>query len=58
MPGATVLRDSEELRQLVKKQAVEGRLYAAVCVSPAVVFGSWGLLKGLKVLLLCYLTFS
>jgi len=32
----------------VKKQAADGRLYAAVCASPAVAFGPWGVLKGLK----------
>jgi len=33
----------------VKKQVEDGKLYAAVCASPAVAFGSWGLLNGLKV---------
>lgn len=51
MHGAMNLRDSKELECIVKKQAVEGRLYAAVCASPAVVLGSWGLLKGLKVVI-------
>ncbi|CAM8951926.1 unnamed protein product [Rhodiola kirilowii] len=55
MPGANALRDSKELQYLVKKQAEEGRLYAAVCASPAVVLGSWGLLKGLKAT--CYPSF-
>lgn len=49
MPGATNLKDCGILESLVKKQAVDGRLYAAVCASPAVALGSWGLLKGLKV---------
>lgn len=49
MPGATSLRDCEVLQNIVKKQAADGRLYAAICASPAVVLGSWGLLKGLKV---------
>ncbi|KAK1393963.1 putative transcriptional regulator DJ-1 [Heracleum sosnowskyi] len=40
---------------IVKKQAAEGRLYAAICASPAVAFGSWGLLKGLKAT--CYPSF-
>ncbi|CAN1271651.1 Protein DJ-1 homolog B [Linum perenne] len=33
---------------MVKKQATDGRPYAAVCASPAVALGSWGLLKGKK----------
>lgn len=49
MPGATNLKESEVLEGIVKKQASDGRLYAAVCASPAVALGSWGLLKGLKV---------
>lgn len=48
MPGASSLRDCKVLEDLVKKQAADGRLYAAICASPAVVLGSWGLLKGLK----------
>ncbi|GAY66457.1 hypothetical protein CUMW_248930 [Citrus unshiu] len=48
MPGATNLKESEVLETIVKKQASAGRLYAAVCASPAVALGSWGLLKGLK----------
>lgn len=32
----------------MKKQVEDGKLYAAVCASPAVAFGSWGLLNGLK----------
>lgn len=43
------LRDCETLETLVKKHVADGRLYAAVCTAPAVVLGSWGLLKGLKV---------
>lgn len=49
MPGASSLRDDENLRSIVKKQAADGRPYAAICASPAVALGSWGLLKGLKV---------
>ena len=48
MPGAEHLRDSAELISLLKKQKDEGRLYAAVCASPAVVFQPHGLLTGLK----------
>lgn len=49
MPGATNLRDCAVLESLVKKQAADGRPYAAVCASPAVALGPWGVLKGLKV---------
>ena len=52
MPGATNLKNSGVLESLVKKQAADGRLYAAVCASPAVVLGGWGLLKDLKVRIL------
>lgn len=49
MPGSTTLRDCKALETIVKKQAGEGRPYAAICAAPAVALGSWGLLKGLKV---------
>lgn len=49
MPGAANLRDCKILENIMNKQATDGRLYAAVCASPAVALGSWGLLKGLKV---------
>ncbi|KAL4280998.1 hypothetical protein GQ457_03G024430 [Hibiscus cannabinus] len=55
MPGATNLKDCSVLENVVKKQAADGRLYAAVCASPAVALGSWGLLKGLKAT--CYPSF-
>ncbi|KAG7031064.1 Protein DJ-1-like B [Cucurbita argyrosperma subsp. argyrosperma] len=55
MPGATNFRDCAVLENIVKKQAADGRLYAAICASPAVVLGSWGLLKGLKAT--CYPSF-
>lgn len=51
MVGAARLRDTEILESMVKKHAQEGRLYAAICASPAVVLGPWGLLKGLKVII-------
>ncbi len=37
MPGAEHLRDSQELTAMLKQQAEQGRLYAAICASPAVV---------------------
>eukprot|EP00931_Biecheleriopsis_adriatica_P101637 TRINITY_DN76734_c0_g1_i1.p1 TRINITY_DN76734_c0_g1~~TRINITY_DN76734_c0_g1_i1.p1 ORF type:complete len:210 (+),score=60.13 TRINITY_DN76734_c0_g1_i1:68-631(+) len=44
MPGAERLRDSAVLVELLKKQAAAGKVTAAVCASPAVVFGTHGLL--------------
>jgi len=44
MPGAEHLRDSKELEQILKRQYKEGRLYAAICASPAVVLQHHGLL--------------
>ncbi|KVI02202.1 DJ-1-like protein, partial [Cynara cardunculus var. scolymus] len=55
MPGASTLKDNKTLENIVKKQASEGRLYAAICAAPAVALGSWGLLKGLKAT--CYPSF-
>ncbi|XP_009342289.2 protein DJ-1 homolog B-like [Pyrus x bretschneideri] len=48
IPGAANLKNSEVLESLVKKQAADGKLYAAICASPAVALASWGVLKGLK----------
>jgi len=48
MPGAEHLRDSKILIDMLKKQQKEGRLYAAICASPAVVFQPMGLLTGKK----------
>ncbi|MCF7858815.1 MAG: DJ-1/PfpI family protein [Candidatus Cloacimonetes bacterium] len=48
LPGAEHLRDSEILTDLLKKQALEGKLYAAICASPVVVLQYHGLLKGKK----------
>ena len=44
MPGAEHLRDSKELAVMLRLQKQEGRLYAAICASPAVVFEHHGLL--------------
>lgn len=46
MPGAERLRDSTLLVSLLKRQADEGRLFAAVCASPAVALNPHGLLRG------------
>ena len=43
MPGAEHLRDCAPLTALLKKQKADGKLYAAICAAPAVVFGAHGL---------------
>jgi 4-methyl-5(b-hydroxyethyl)-thiazole monophosphate biosynthesis len=48
MPGAEHLRDSKELTEMLKTQADSGRLYAAICASPAVVLKPHGLLENKK----------
>jgi protein deglycase len=46
MPGSEHLRDCAELIAALKRQRAEGRLYAAICAAPAVVFYPSGLLEG------------
>jgi protein deglycase len=46
IPGAEHLRDSAALTRILKRQKDAGRLYAAICASPAVVFAAHGLLDG------------
>ncbi|OPY76106.1 MAG: Chaperone protein YajL [Syntrophorhabdus sp. PtaU1.Bin058] len=46
MPGAEHLRDAEGLTAMLQRQRDEGRLYAAICCAPVVVFHPHGLLKG------------
>lgn len=48
MPGAEHLRDSTELIAMLKKQKAAGRLYGAICASPAVALHPHGLLDGVK----------
>lgn len=48
MPGAEHLRDSAPLIAKLKEQKDAGRLYAAICASPAVVLHHHGLLNGVK----------
>jgi 4-methyl-5(b-hydroxyethyl)-thiazole monophosphate biosynthesis len=48
LPGAEHLRDCEDLIQLLKAQKSSGRLYAAICASPAVALHTHGLLDGKK----------
>jgi len=44
MPGATHLRDSPELTEMLKKQKAASRVIAAICASPKVVLEHHGLL--------------
>jgi 4-methyl-5(b-hydroxyethyl)-thiazole monophosphate biosynthesis len=44
MPGAEHLRDCAALIEMLKKQKQAGRLYAAICASPAVALAPHGLL--------------
>jgi 4-methyl-5(b-hydroxyethyl)-thiazole monophosphate biosynthesis len=48
MPGAEHLRDCAPLITAIKEQKAAGRLYAAICASPAVVLKQHGLLDGVK----------
>lgn len=48
MPGAERLRDSVELMQILDEQINSGRLWSAICASPAVVFEGKGWLQGKK----------
>ncbi len=48
MPGAERLRDSKELTEILKRQQQDGKLYAAICASPAVVLHHHGLLAERK----------
>jgi 4-methyl-5(b-hydroxyethyl)-thiazole monophosphate biosynthesis len=48
MPGALHLRDSKPLTRLLKNQAKQGKLYAAICAAPVVVLQHHGLLDGKK----------
>ncbi|MBP7053014.1 MAG: DJ-1/PfpI family protein [Phycisphaerae bacterium] len=48
MPGAEHLRDCAELIAMLKKQKAAGRLYGAICASPAVALLPHGLLEGVK----------
>jgi 4-methyl-5(b-hydroxyethyl)-thiazole monophosphate biosynthesis len=45
MPGAEHLRDSRDLVSMLDRQRREGRWYAAICASPAVVLQHHGLLE-------------
>ena len=44
MPGAEHLRDSAALISILEKQKATGKLYGAICASPAVVLSAKGLI--------------
>lgn len=46
MPGAEHLRDCKTLQKMVGQQKDSGRLWAAICATPAVFFEASGLLDG------------
>jgi 4-methyl-5(b-hydroxyethyl)-thiazole monophosphate biosynthesis len=48
MPGAEHLRDSAPLIEMLKQQRQSGRLYGAICASPAVALQPHGLLNKVK----------
>jgi 4-methyl-5(b-hydroxyethyl)-thiazole monophosphate biosynthesis len=48
MPGAEHLRDSAPLIEKLKQQKQAGRLYGAICASPAVVLQAHGLLPNTR----------
>ncbi len=48
LPGAEHLRNCVELTKMLKEQATSGRLYAAICASPAVVLKYHNLLDNKK----------
>jgi len=56
MPGAENLRDSKELTQMLKKQHDDGRMYAAICASPAVILKHHDLIGPRKAT--CYPSFT
>lgn len=56
IPGAENLRDSKILEEMLKAQAKSGRLYAAICASPAVVLYHHGLITPGKVT--CFPSFT
>ena len=44
LPGAEYLRDCPELIEMVKQQKSQGKLYAAMCASPATILSHHGLI--------------
>lgn len=56
MPGATNLRDSKELAEILKSRQRQGRLYGAICAASAVVLQHHGLIGNRKAT--CYPSFA
>jgi 4-methyl-5(b-hydroxyethyl)-thiazole monophosphate biosynthesis len=56
MPGATNLRNSKELIDILKSQQRQGHLYGAICASPVVVLQHNGLIGNRRAT--CYPSFS
>ncbi len=46
MPGTTNLASDADVEHLLRRQAQDGRLIAAICAAPVLVLGAKGLLKG------------
>ena len=46
IPGAQHLRDAPDLIRMLKRQKENGKLYGAICASPAIVLDHHGLLVG------------
>jgi 4-methyl-5(b-hydroxyethyl)-thiazole monophosphate biosynthesis len=46
MPGATSLRDSKILKQMLMQHHNKGRLIGAICASPSVILRSYGIIDG------------
>jgi 4-methyl-5(b-hydroxyethyl)-thiazole monophosphate biosynthesis len=56
MPGAQRLAEHGPLQQLMQDQAADGKLFAAICASPALALQTWGLLRQRR--MTCYPDFS
>ena len=53
VPGAENLGGCAALESIVRRQALGGGLYAAICAAPPLALARWGLLNGVKVICLC-----
>lgn len=49
LPGAANLGGCGALESIVRRQALKGGLYAAICAAPPLALGRWGLLDGVRV---------
>lgn len=50
VPGADNLGGCAALESIVRRQALGGGLYAAICAAPPLALARWGLLDGVKVI--------